>query len=122
MGNRGALIGASLLGVLALAAIVAVFATYTPAIVVVIVPVLGVITLSAVALWLSGRSRRAASRVAVASSTAIAVLSLPPLLFIAGVPAGERVFHLLLILLTVTAVVMARTELTRSHADASAAA
>ena len=69
--------------------------------------------------WPRGRS--AVLRVAAVSSTVIAVLSVPPLVITVAVPAGERAFHLLLILLTITAIVIARSELVASHSGPSPA-
>jgi hypothetical protein len=113
MGSQRAVIGAGLLAVLAIADIISVLATYTPLAILVIIVALSLITLGALAMWATGRSRRPAMWTAVASMSVAALLGIPPMLF-PDMSVGARAYFAIFIVLTIAAIILVRGELTRA--------
>ncbi|HEY2221900.1 hypothetical protein [Actinomycetospora sp.] len=119
MGDRGAVIGGGLLGILAVAGAATVLVSSPPPAVFAIVLLCSVVTLGAVGMWAAGRSRRPAMWVAVVGAAVTALLCVPPMAFPdEPIGAGGRLYFALVIVLTIVAIVLVRGELSRGTPQA----
>ena len=117
MSNRRSMVGAGLLGLLAVVNIVMILVHDTPPEVLTILAILHLALLVALGVWVAGRSRRIAMWVAVVAAGLSALMSIPPLLM-PDFSLGDKSYFVLFIVLTAAAIFLVRGELGRSAPSA----